>query len=729
MAFFSLRPNNGFISHILDLIKLQRLTHAFTNGELIRAPIYSAMDFHSVGRQDASNLDMPKWNKVDGRAFGISRSMIPSSSWMVLKILHNKGFEAYLVGGCVRDLLLNRAPKDFDVITTAGLRQIHKLFHHAQIVGRRFPICMVNIKGSVIEVSSFETVAKHSKGKETVTSSPTPRKCDEKDLIRWRNSLHRDFTINSLFFDPFLNIIYDYAEGIADLRSLKLRTLIPASLSFKEDCARILRGLRIAARLGLSLSKDTETAMRKLSSSIASLDKSRLMMEFNYMLSYGAAVPSLYLLQRFNLLEILLPFHAAYLDKQDIKKSSLNSTMLMKLFSNLDKLVSCDRPSDCNIWVALLAFHMALVNNPQNSLIVLAFAATLYHGEWNEGVNYARENSLLQINLRPEITRSAQFKSAEELAERVTHFALKVQGCIAALTSADCLLEAMSTFPASPHSSLVFVSKKAAKDVAKIIEVLVNDVESYKNTRKNFEIDYQLLKKGILNESRFVLGKVILETLKEAIVQGDGIILDVKQNLCVDATTEENYSSPISDSVKDQLVVKRNKKVRKLLSSSEVKWEGNKKNKLDGKEGSIFDRVVEDERCVNIAEPYEKGVEASQLPHAGLNSMEDSSLESSKCHHFEVRESENRQENLENMDNQVKKMTTPSHETRDKVTKELLHAVEANPRKMDKVNGKEGKPEKKEHGLLPQGKENIEKKRRHVTDIEQHKRPLSSLFK
>ncbi|XP_022971476.1 uncharacterized protein LOC111470184 [Cucurbita maxima] len=728
MAFFSLRPNNGFISHILDLIKLQRLTHAFTNGELIRAPIFSAMDFHSVGRQDASNIDMPKWNKVDGRAFGISRSMIPSSSWMVLKILHNKGFETYLVGGCVRDLLLNRAPKDFDVITTAGLRQIHKLFHHAQIVGRRFPICMVNIKGSVIEVSSFETVAKHSKGKETVTSSPTPRKCDEKDLIRWRNSLHRDFTINSLFFDPFLNVIYDYAEGIADLRSLKLRTLIPASLSFKEDCARILRGLRIAARLGLSLSKDTETAMHKLSSSIASLDKSRLMMEFNYMLSYGAAVPSLYLLQRFNLLEILLPFHAAYLNKQDIKKSPLNSTMLMKLFSNLDKLVSCDRPSDCNIWVALLAFHMALVNNPQNSLIVLAFAATLYHGEWNEGVNYARENSLLQINLRPEITRSAQFKSAEELAERVTHFALKVQGCIAALTSADCLLEAMSTFPASPYSSLVFVSKKAAKDVAKIIEVLVNDVESYKNTRKNFEIDYQLLKKGILNESRFVLGKVILETLKEAIVQGDGIILDVKQNLCVDATTEENYSSPVSDSVKDQLMVKRNKKVRKLLSSSEVKWEGNKKNKLDGKEGNIFDRVVEDGRCVNIAEPYKKGVEASQLPHAGLNSMEHSLLESSKCHHFEVRESENRQENLETMDNQVKKMT-PSQETRDKVTKELLHAVEANPRKMDKVNGKEGKPEKKEHGLLPQGKENIEKKRRHVTDIEQHKRPLSSLFK
>lgn len=103
----------------------------------------------------------------------------------------------------------------------------------------------------------------------------------------------------------------------------------------------------------------------------------------------------------------------------------------------------------------MLAFHLALVNNPQNSLVVLAFAATLYHGEWNEGVNYAREKSLVEINLRPEITRSAKFKSEEKLAEGVTRFALKVQGCIAALTSKDCLLEAMSTFPASSNSGLV----------------------------------------------------------------------------------------------------------------------------------------------------------------------------------------------------------------------------------------------------------------------------------
>lgn len=649
------------------------------------------MDFHSLGRPGAANNDMPKWNKFDGRAFGITRSMIPSSSWMVLSTLHNKGFEAYLVGGCVRDLLLNRVPKDFDVITTARLEQIRELFKRVLIVGRRFPICMVNIKGSIIEVSSFETVAKHSDGKETVTSCQIPKKCDKKDLIRWRNSMHRDFTINSLFLDPFLNKIYDYAEGIADLRSLKLRTLIPASLSFKEDCARILRGLRIAARLGLSLSKETETAMRKLSPSITSLAKSRLMMEMNYMLSYGAAVPSLYLLQRFNLLEILLPFHAAYLDKQGIKKSSLTSVMLMKLFFNLDKMVSCARPSNCNLWVALLAFHMALVKNPQNSLIVLAFAATLYHGEWNEGVNYARENSLRQINLRPEITRSAQFKSEEELAEGVTRFALKVQGSITALTSADCLLEAMSTFPESPYSSLVFVSKKTAKDVANIFEVLVNDVESYKNKRQNFEIDYQLLGKGSLSASRYVLGEIILETLKDAILQGDGNMLDRNQNLCVDAATEETYNSPVADLVKDQL----------------VKWEANKKYKLGSKEGSISDKVVEDGRRINM------GVEIQPE-------------ESSKCHRFEVRATEHMQKNPETMGSEVKKIIPSQEARRDQGA--ASHCRDQ-PEEVGQNSRARRKVREERASLVPQGKENIEKKHRDITDIERCKRPLSSLFK
>lgn len=133
---------------------------------------------------------------------------------------------------------------------------------------------------------------------------------------------------------------------MSDLKSLKLRTLIPAHASFQEDCARILRGLRIAARLCLSFSKDTERAMYDLSASIGGLDKFRLMLEVNYMLSYGAAVQSICLLQRFNLLNILLPFQAAYISQH---RATKNSMMLMKLFFNLDKLVSCDHPADSSL--------------------------------------------------------------------------------------------------------------------------------------------------------------------------------------------------------------------------------------------------------------------------------------------------------------------------------------------------------------------------------------------
>ncbi|KAM2666970.1 hypothetical protein EV2_018724 [Malus domestica] len=329
MAIISPRGSNKFLlSRLGALIKQQRLINAFSEGGL-QAQVHPKMVPDSV--PDQGFIDMSKWKKVNARVLGIKRSMISQPSWIVLKLLQAEGFEAYLVGGCVRDLILKRVPKDFDVITTANLKEIKKKFHRADIVGQRFPICRVHVKGTVIEVSSFETVARDAgENKDKDNLSCRPPGCDKKDFVRWKNSMHRDFTINCLFFDPFANKIYDYANGMADLRHLKLRTLGPAKLSFEEDCARILRGLRIAARLSLSISKETETAMHKLSSSILSLSKSRIMMEMDYMLSYGAAEASLCLLWRFDLIRVLFPFHAAYFDQQSENlKEAQSSTMLM----------------------------------------------------------------------------------------------------------------------------------------------------------------------------------------------------------------------------------------------------------------------------------------------------------------------------------------------------------------------------------------------------------------
>ncbi|TMW91034.1 hypothetical protein EJD97_014883 [Solanum chilense] len=469
--------------------------------------------------------------------------MIPPSPQVVLKILHGEGFEAYLVGGCVRDLILNRIPKDFDIITNARLRQIKKQFHRCEIVGRIFPICRVHVKGSIVEVSSFDTVAKHAEKEEAPLVPEIPKGCPEKDFILWNNSMHRDFTINSLFFNPFANRIYDYANAMQDLRSLKLRTLVPAHLSFGEDSARILRGLRLAARLNLSFTKEIEDAMHELSSAIMSLSKSRIMMELNYMMSYGAAEPSLSLLQRYNILEIVLPFHGTYLTQQASKQSGKSSVMLMKLFSSLDQLVSCGQPSHDSVWVALLAFHMALITHPQHVFVILTFASVLYHANCKEAVKFAEKHSEDAAVYGPEFSDSHGSISEDELAKKVAQLAVQVQKSINILADRDSLLEAMSKFPGAPCSGLVFVSNKMGRTVELMFDILVKDVTSLKTRKDVYRIDYISLGKGNMCETRYLLGKVILDTIVPRVTQDVKMIKEGKHiRLGVNGQQKEDAS-------------------------------------------------------------------------------------------------------------------------------------------------------------------------------------------
>ncbi|KAG5614148.1 hypothetical protein H5410_013972 [Solanum commersonii] len=540
-AISNLTRENVLLSRVKlkALVYLQKFKHTFAECE--RESQVSA-DSGNESVVEAGQIDFSKWRKLDSRNFGISRSMIPPSPLVVLKILHGEGFEAYLVGGCVRDLILNRIPKDFDIITNARLRQIKKRFHRCEIVGRIFPICRVHVKGSIVEVSSFDTVAKHAEKEEAPLVPKMPKGCPEKDFILWNNSMHRDFTINSLFFNPFVNRIYDYANAMQDLRSLKLRTLVPAHLSFGEDCARILRGLRLAARLNLSFTKEIEDAMHELSSAIMSLSKSRIMMELNYMMSYGAAEPSLSLLQRYNILEIVLPFHGTYLTQQASKQLGKSSVMLMKLFSSLDQLVTCGQPSHDSV-VALLVFHMALITHPQHVFVILTFASVLYHANWKEAVKFAEKHSEDAAVYGPEFSDSQGSISDDELAKKVAQLAVQVQKSINILTDRDSLLEAMSKFPVAPCSGLVFVSDKMGRAVEIMFDILVKDVTSLKTRKDVYRIDYVSLGKGNMCETRFLLGKVILDTIIPRVTQGVKVIKEGKHILRgVDGQQKEDAS-------------------------------------------------------------------------------------------------------------------------------------------------------------------------------------------
>ncbi|PAN51744.1 hypothetical protein PAHAL_9G617500 [Panicum hallii] len=462
-------------------------------------------------------VDPSTWRHFDSRAFGINLDAIPKDALFVLKKLRREGFEAYLVGGCVRDLLLKRVPKDFDVITTASLQQIKKnIFRRCMIVGRRFPICLLKMNDSVIEVSSFRTVGKRADKSKEVDYLEELNGYDDGDILRCNNSMRRDFTINGLFFNPMNYKIYDYVNGVRDMRKNKVCTVVPAHISFMEDPARILRGLRIAARLGFQFSSDTSNAIHDLSSSIINIDKARLMMEMNYTMSYGAAEPSVRLLRKYGILDILLPFQAAYLSDQMKGRSSDKDLMLMKLLANLDRLFSADRPCHCSLWMALLVFHTALVISPQDTLVIRAFAALLYFGSWESTIEFLKEEEAgAQVPFVPETLGPSQTK-LDDLMEQTSHLASLVNSSVLTLTCSDALEQSLVRFSEPPQiSGVVLASNKERNRLLKIFGSFDSDLTSHDERRWLHKIDYWSLKDGSPAEVRFVLGKVILDTMSD----------------------------------------------------------------------------------------------------------------------------------------------------------------------------------------------------------------------
>lgn len=603
MAAITVR-RSVFIVPIKPLFSLQGLYHKVVEGGDAKAQLLGEDDYLIF---KPGGIDVSKWKKMDSRSLGITRTMVPSPPYTVLQILRSRGFEAYLVGGCVRDLLLKRTPKDFDVITTADLDQIRKQFHRNEVVGRRFPVCRVHIKGSVVEVTSFDTLAKDAEGKENFLISQMPRGSDKLDLVRWKNSMHRDFTINSLFFDPFINKIYDYNDGMKDLSELKLRTLVPAQLSFTEDYARILRGLRIAARLGLSLSKEIKSAILKNRSSISSLGQFRITMELNYMLSFGAAESSFSLLHKYHLLEMLLPFQAAYISQQ-VTRSRQSSMMLMNLLSHLDKLVSCDRPSGSCLWIGLLGFHLALVNNPQHPFVIMTFASVLYHQNWEDGLKFARKCGRAPVSFEPETLEPYKFISDDEVAEKVKQLAMLVLDSIDVLVETDSLNKTMAKFTGYPCSGLVFISKTKGNSTKQLFYVLAHKVETYKKGRSSFEINYDLLGKGDSLETRFALGKIILDTM------GCGVHGDSDPN-------EDNYGGPFSPK-NDHLVNKKEDRKQPPFPSNLDLQQGSapKKQKLIAKLSSIMQQRPKQDEFQDELGDLQEGVSTKHTEVFGISS-------------------------------------------------------------------------------------------------------------
>ncbi len=223
--------------------------------------------------------------------------------------LVSDGYEAYLVGGCVRDLLLGMHPKDYDVATDATPEQVSNLFRRARIIGRRFQIVHVRMGPEIIEVTTFR--AQHSsehKGKDQ------SRRSSKGMLLRdnifgsiAEDACRRDFTMNALYYHPQDNSVFDYANGLRDIKQRLIRVIGNAEERYREDPVRMLRAVRFAAKLGFSIEEDSARPIHKQGHLLADIPPARLFDELLKLLMNGHALATFHLLRDFGLLRFLFP--------------------------------------------------------------------------------------------------------------------------------------------------------------------------------------------------------------------------------------------------------------------------------------------------------------------------------------------------------------------------------------------------------------------------------------
>jgi poly(A) polymerase len=230
----------------------------------------------------------------------VSRKDIDADALKVLYRLKSRGFKGYLVGGGVRDLLLGRRPKDFDVGTDAHPQQVKKLFRNCFVVGRRFRLCHVRFGRKVVEVSTFRRQAPPEQG-DTLIRRDNTFGTPEEDAFR------RDFTVNALFYDIATFSVIDYVGGLVDLEARTIRTIGDPAVRFREDPVRMFRAVALAARLGFTIDRDTLEAIRHLRGEIVKSSPARLVEELYKVLRQGASRRTFELLHQVGLLAYLLP--------------------------------------------------------------------------------------------------------------------------------------------------------------------------------------------------------------------------------------------------------------------------------------------------------------------------------------------------------------------------------------------------------------------------------------
>jgi poly(A) polymerase len=260
----------------------------------------------------------------------IDPNLVDSDALYVTEKLRQSGFTAYLVGGSVRDLLLKRTPKDFDISTSARPEQVKQLFHrNCMLIGRRFRLAHVRFGHKIIEVSTFRSGDNESDLIVRDNQWGTP----EQDVLR------RDFTINGLFYDPATHSIIDYVGGWEDIHKNTLRTIGEAEVRFKQDPVRMIRLLKFRARFGFNINPEARKALVQCREEIFKSSSARILEEILRMLESGAAAPFFNLLSESKMLDLLYPNLAKFLKGPNGQEVYLYLMSIDKIHQSKDKVL------------------------------------------------------------------------------------------------------------------------------------------------------------------------------------------------------------------------------------------------------------------------------------------------------------------------------------------------------------------------------------------------------
>ena len=295
-------------------------------------------------------LDSPGPVRVPQSRHGIARNQISSGALKVCDVLADHGHSAYVVGGAVRDLLLNIEPKDFDIATDARPEQIKPLFRRALLIGRRFRLVHVMLGPETLEVSTFRAA-----------DAKTAEKNEHGRVLRdnvfgtvEEDARRRDFTVNALYFDCRSGELIDYHGGLADLKKRTLRIIGDAETRFREDPVRMLRAVRLGAKLGLTIDNSTRAPIKRLAPLLEHVPPPRLFEEMLKLLLSGHANACLRQLRNEGLHKGLLPLLDVILDQP------LGERFVTLALAQTDERVLADRPVSPAFLFAALLWHEVL---------------------------------------------------------------------------------------------------------------------------------------------------------------------------------------------------------------------------------------------------------------------------------------------------------------------------------------------------------------------------------